>query len=120
MDRLIALEKLMMSCQDKDQLGMLKDMAQSRKEIQVSLHYCNTTSMNVQHLSATFKIFIGAQREAEGAGEQGRTVQSTGWRKGQGAVCLGEPCGSSAQEAAGGSKAQQTAGRGPAPARSAL
>ncbi|KAM8837898.1 kinesin-like protein KIF22 [Spinachia spinachia] len=34
MDRLIALEKLMMSCQDKDKLGMLKDVAQSRKEIQ--------------------------------------------------------------------------------------
>lgn len=34
MDRLIALEKLMMSCQDKDRLGMLKDVAQSRKEIQ--------------------------------------------------------------------------------------
>ncbi|KAM9336005.1 kinesin-like protein KIF22 [Symphorus nematophorus] len=32
MDRLIALEKLMMSCQDKD--GMLKYVAQSRKEIQ--------------------------------------------------------------------------------------
>lgn len=35
MDRLIALEKLMMSCKDKDGLGMLKDVAQSRKEIQV-------------------------------------------------------------------------------------
>lgn len=35
MDRLIALEKLMMSCQDKDRLGVLKDVAQSRKEIQV-------------------------------------------------------------------------------------
>uniref|UniRef100_UPI0037E7D403 kinesin-like protein KIF22 n=1 Tax=Semicossyphus pulcher TaxID=241346 RepID=UPI0037E7D403 len=34
MDRLIALEKLMMSCQDKDRFGMLKDVAQSRKEIQ--------------------------------------------------------------------------------------
>ncbi|KAJ0060621.1 hypothetical protein NL108_016592, partial [Boleophthalmus pectinirostris] len=34
MDRLIALEKLMMSCQDKDRLTMLKDVAQSRKEIQ--------------------------------------------------------------------------------------
>ncbi|KAM9837305.1 kinesin-like protein KIF22 isoform 1-T2 [Aulostomus maculatus] len=34
MDRLVALEKLMMSCQDKDRLGMLKDVAQSRKEIQ--------------------------------------------------------------------------------------
>lgn len=34
MDRLIALEKLMMSCQEKDRLGMLKDVAQSRKEIQ--------------------------------------------------------------------------------------
>ncbi|KAM6964234.1 kinesin-like protein KIF22 [Tautogolabrus adspersus] len=34
MDRLLALEKLMMSCQDKDRLGMLKDVAQSRKEIQ--------------------------------------------------------------------------------------
>ncbi|TKS89869.1 Kinesin-like protein KIF22 [Collichthys lucidus] len=34
MDRLEALEKLMMSCQDKDRLGMLKDVAQSRKEIQ--------------------------------------------------------------------------------------
>uniref|UniRef100_A0A3B4ANE9 Kinesin-like protein n=1 Tax=Periophthalmus magnuspinnatus TaxID=409849 RepID=A0A3B4ANE9_9GOBI len=34
MDRLIALEKLMMSCQDKDRLNMLKDVAQSRKEIQ--------------------------------------------------------------------------------------
>lgn len=122
MDRLIALEKLMMSCQDKDQLSMLKDMAQSRKEIQVSLHFCNTTSPNVQHQSATFKISIGAQRETEGAGEQGSAVQSTGWRKGQhqGAVCLGEPRGSSAQEAADGSKAQQTAGCGPAPARSAL
>lgn len=38
MDRLIALEKLMMSCQDKDRLGMLKDVAQSRKEIQVIMH----------------------------------------------------------------------------------
>lgn len=44
MDRLIVLEKLMMSCRDKDRLGMLKDVAQSRKEIQVSLHLCN---MNV-------------------------------------------------------------------------
>ncbi|KAM7370829.1 hypothetical protein PAMP_010345 [Pampus punctatissimus] len=34
MDRLIALEKLMMSCQDKDRLNVLKDVAQSRKEIQ--------------------------------------------------------------------------------------
>ncbi|XP_037610514.1 kinesin-like protein KIF22 [Sebastes umbrosus] len=34
MERLIALEKLMMNCQDKDKLGMLKDVAQSRKEIQ--------------------------------------------------------------------------------------
>ncbi|XP_038591274.1 LOW QUALITY PROTEIN: kinesin-like protein KIF22 [Micropterus salmoides] len=34
MDRLIALEKLMMNCQDKDRLDMLKDVAQSRKEIQ--------------------------------------------------------------------------------------
>lgn len=34
MDRLIALEKLMMSCQDKDPLNMLQDVAQSRKEIQ--------------------------------------------------------------------------------------
>ncbi|XP_071318104.1 kinesin-like protein KIF22 [Trachinotus anak] len=34
MDRLIALEKLMMSCQDKDRTSMLKDVAQSRKEIQ--------------------------------------------------------------------------------------
>ncbi|XP_008300735.1 kinesin-like protein KIF22 [Stegastes partitus] len=34
MDRLIALEKLMMSCQDKDRISMLKDVAQSRKEIQ--------------------------------------------------------------------------------------
>nr|XP_046232807.1 kinesin-like protein KIF22 [Scatophagus argus] len=34
MDRLIALEKLMMSCQNKDRLSMLKDVAQSRKEIQ--------------------------------------------------------------------------------------
>ncbi|KAM3592010.1 uncharacterized protein V6R79_011336 [Siganus canaliculatus] len=34
MDRLIALEKLMMSCQEKDRLGMLKDVAQSRKEIE--------------------------------------------------------------------------------------
>lgn len=38
MDRLIALEKLMMSCQDKDRLAMLKDVAQSRKEIQVMMH----------------------------------------------------------------------------------
>ncbi|XP_028286908.1 kinesin-like protein KIF22 [Parambassis ranga] len=34
MDRLIALEKLMMGCQDKDRLSVLKDVAQSRKEIQ--------------------------------------------------------------------------------------
>ncbi|KAM4524430.1 kinesin-like protein KIF22 isoform 1-T2 [Odontesthes bonariensis] len=34
MERLIALEKLMMSCQDKDRLSVLKDVAQSRKEIQ--------------------------------------------------------------------------------------
>ncbi|XP_031699292.1 kinesin-like protein KIF22 isoform X2 [Anarrhichthys ocellatus] len=34
MDRLIALEKLMMNCQDKDERSMLKDVAQSRKEIQ--------------------------------------------------------------------------------------
>lgn len=34
MDRLIALEKLMMSCQDKDRLNILKDVAKSRKEIQ--------------------------------------------------------------------------------------
>ncbi|XP_041819137.1 kinesin-like protein KIF22 isoform X2 [Chelmon rostratus] len=34
MDRLIALEKLMLSCQDKDRLSMLKYVAQSRKEIQ--------------------------------------------------------------------------------------
>ncbi|XP_068438830.1 kinesin-like protein KIF22 [Clinocottus analis] len=33
-ERLLALEKLMMNCQDKDNLGMLKDVAQSRKEIQ--------------------------------------------------------------------------------------
>uniref|UniRef100_A0A667WX40 Kinesin-like protein n=1 Tax=Myripristis murdjan TaxID=586833 RepID=A0A667WX40_9TELE len=34
MDRLLALEKLMMSCQEKDRLNMLKHVAQSRKEIQ--------------------------------------------------------------------------------------
>ncbi|XP_027856652.1 kinesin-like protein KIF22 [Xiphophorus couchianus] len=34
MERLIALEKLMMSCQDKDRQSVLKDVAQSRKEIQ--------------------------------------------------------------------------------------
>ncbi|XP_041830113.1 kinesin-like protein KIF22 [Melanotaenia boesemani] len=34
MERLIALEKLMMSCQDKDRLSVLKDVAESRKEIQ--------------------------------------------------------------------------------------
>ncbi|XP_071395807.1 kinesin-like protein KIF22 [Centroberyx affinis] len=34
MDRLIALEKLMMDCQGKDRLNMLKHVAQSRKEIQ--------------------------------------------------------------------------------------
>ncbi|XP_072229351.1 kinesin-like protein KIF22 [Leuresthes tenuis] len=34
MERLIALEKLIMSCQDKDRLSVLKDVAQSRKEIQ--------------------------------------------------------------------------------------
>lgn len=34
MDRLIALEKLMMGCQEKDRLNMLKHVAQSRKEIQ--------------------------------------------------------------------------------------
>ncbi|XP_060951105.1 kinesin-like protein KIF22 [Limanda limanda] len=34
MDRLLALEKLMMSCQDKDRNSMLNDVAQSRKEIQ--------------------------------------------------------------------------------------
>lgn len=34
MDRLNALEKLMMSCQDKDRLNILKDVAKSRKEIQ--------------------------------------------------------------------------------------
>lgn len=35
MARLIALEKLVMSGQDKDQLSVSKDMAPSRKEIQV-------------------------------------------------------------------------------------
>lgn len=35
MDRLIALEKLVMSCQDKDGQSVMKDVAQSRKEIQV-------------------------------------------------------------------------------------
>ncbi|XP_053197271.1 kinesin-like protein KIF22 [Scomber japonicus] len=34
LDRLIALEKQMMSCKDKDRIGMLKDVAQYRKEIQ--------------------------------------------------------------------------------------
>ncbi|KAK2820343.1 hypothetical protein Q5P01_023302 [Channa striata] len=34
MDRLIALEKLMTSCQNKDGFDMLRDVAQSRKEIQ--------------------------------------------------------------------------------------
>ncbi|XP_062297994.1 kinesin-like protein KIF22 [Scomber scombrus] len=34
LDRLIALEKQMMSCKDKDRISMLKDMAQYRKEIQ--------------------------------------------------------------------------------------
>ncbi|XP_008312821.1 kinesin-like protein KIF22 [Cynoglossus semilaevis] len=34
MDRLIALEKLMMSCQGKDRSSVLNDVAQSRKEIQ--------------------------------------------------------------------------------------
>ncbi|CAL1599396.1 unnamed protein product [Knipowitschia caucasica] len=34
MDRLIALEKLIMNCKDKDRLDILKDVAQSRKEIQ--------------------------------------------------------------------------------------
>lgn len=36
MDRLIALEKLMMSCQGKDRSSVLNDVAQSRKEIQVN------------------------------------------------------------------------------------
>lgn len=34
MDRLIALEKLMISCQDKDRVSVLNHVAQSRKEIQ--------------------------------------------------------------------------------------
>uniref|UniRef100_A0A087XIH7 Kinesin-like protein n=1 Tax=Poecilia formosa TaxID=48698 RepID=A0A087XIH7_POEFO len=34
MERLIALEKLMMSCQDRNRQSVLKDVAQSRKEIQ--------------------------------------------------------------------------------------
>ncbi|XP_061564993.1 kinesin-like protein KIF22 [Cololabis saira] len=34
MERLIALEKMMMSCQEKDRQTVLKDVAQSRKEIQ--------------------------------------------------------------------------------------
>lgn len=34
MERLLALEKLMLNCQDKDKLSMLKDVAQSRMEIQ--------------------------------------------------------------------------------------
>lgn len=34
MERLIALEKLIMSCQDKDSQSVLKDVAESRKEIQ--------------------------------------------------------------------------------------
>lgn len=39
MDRLVALEKLMMSCQDKDRRGMLEDVARSRKEIQVKFGF---------------------------------------------------------------------------------
>lgn len=35
MERLIALEKLMMSCQEKEGQSVLRDVAQSRKEIQV-------------------------------------------------------------------------------------
>lgn len=38
MDRLIALEKLVMNCQNKDRLSVTKDVAQSRKEIQVKWH----------------------------------------------------------------------------------
>lgn len=66
-------------------------------------------------------ILIGTQREAEGVGDQGHAVQSTGWRKGrnQTGVSLQEHCGSSAEETAKCNKTQQTAGGGPTPTRSA-
>lgn len=125
MDRLIALEKLMMSCQDKDGLSMLKDVAQSRKEIQVShstlvKKMCSTSPKSWQSCSHVF-ILIGAQREAEGVGKQGRSFQSAGWRKDQhqSGLRLEEHRSSSAEEAAQCNKTQQTAGCGPAPTRSA-
>lgn len=129
MDRLIALEKLMMSCQDKDGLGMLKDVAQSRKEIQVShstrlyrqeQEKCAAPHVRSDSPAHMFFILIGAQREAEGVGKQGHSLQSAGWREDQHQRLRPEEhrC-SSAEETAECSKSQQTAGCGPALTRSA-
>lgn len=126
MDRLIALERLMMSCQDKDGLGMLEDVAQSRKEIQVShstSDYQHKQEKCVRSASSAhaFFVLLGAQREAEGVGKQGYSVQSAGWRKAwhQIRLCLQERRSSSAEERAKCNRSQQTAGCGAALTRSA-
>lgn len=83
MDRLIALEKLMMCCQDKDGLGMLKDVAQSRREIQVS----HSTRMYRQqqvkcaepHVrSDWFFYFIRSWKRSKGSWKT-RPFYSVGW-----------------------------------------
>lgn len=60
MDRLIALEKLMMSCQGKDRSSVLNDVAQSRKEIQVNtLNLTLTlaeTSISCQMMAGVLKM----------------------------------------------------------------
>lgn len=56
MDRLIALEKLMMSHQDKARLSMQKEVAESRKEIQVKMHnYIKAQVCSSQWLMETLR-----------------------------------------------------------------
>lgn len=49
MERLIALEKRMMSCQDRDGQSVLQDVAESRREIQVMLaaHFKALNTVNL-------------------------------------------------------------------------
>lgn len=86
----------------------------------VARKMCRTSRKIWQSCSHIF-ILIEAEREAEGAGKQGHSIQSAGWREDQhqSGLRLEEHCCSSAEERAKCNKSQQTTGCGPTLTRSA-
>lgn len=72
-----------------------------------TVHILNASTIYTCMYNNSF-MFVGAEEEAEGVGEQGHAVQSHGWRedKHQTGTCVQEQRGSSAQKTANCSQAQ--------------